>query len=245
MSEKKKSDLTLKILAGGLVAAVGVQSYFMYKLFSRTEDKFVSQAPETAAVQIQQPRTVSAQTTNSSQPAMRSFALNNPPTVNRQVRPLPQIGSLGSIPQGQGMMSMDPFDELQRMQEMMERMLSNTGMPSGHSISAAPMSGFGGNFGMMPTVSPKIATENNNYVVSLNIPGLDKSNIKTQVNGNMLTIAGTQKEEVKNSHGNNFISSSTSYKQFQTSFNLPGRVKQDGMKVDYDKDVLTITIPRA
>jgi HSP20 family molecular chaperone IbpA len=60
----------------------------------------------------------------------------------------------------------------------------------------------------------------------------------------MLTIAGTQKEEVKNTQGQSF-SSSTSYKQFQSSFNLPGRVKSEGMKVDYDKDVLTITIPRA
>jgi HSP20 family protein len=245
MSEKKRSDLTLKILAGGLVAAVGVQSYFTYKLFSRTDDQYVSQVPETAAVRTIQQQNISPPPQNKNLPAMRNIALNASPVVNPQMRAIPQIGNMGNPAPLQGLMSQDPFEELERMQEMMERMLNNSGMPMGRSVSSSPAHGFGGGLGMMSSTSPKISGDKDNYVVSLNIPGLEKSNIQTQINGNMLTIAGTQKEEVKNTQGNNFISSGTSYKQFQTSFNLPGRVKSDGMKVDYDKDVLTITIPRA
>lgn len=64
--------------------------------------------------------------------------------------------------------------------------------------------GFGGfDFDVMGGMSPnsKITEDRNNYIVKMKIPGLDKSEIKTEDNGDMLTISGVQHEELQDKGG--------------------------------------------
>lgn len=147
---------------------------------------------------------------------------------------------------GGGMMS-DPFAEMERMREMMDRMMGGmTGMGGGGMADPfqSMASGFGGGRPAMGA-SPKIdLDQNDNYVITLDMPGLQKSEIEANVNGRYLTVSGVQRTETKN-NGGGFRSMGQSYQQFQTSFALPGPVKSDQMKLDYAGNTLTIRLPRA
>lgn len=188
--------------------------------------------------------------------ASHGMGAGMPPSAmnsQRTSRPLPNMS--GQMPSsrsfaGQGMSmpgafaqghAADPMEEIERMRQMMDQMFSRSRasrLGMGSMMQRPQSSGMTG----MPTIS---TDRNNNYVIRLAMPGLDKSEIKTEVNHGMLTISGVQKEEVKNQQGNQMVSYGHSYRQFQNSFNLPGPVNAEKMKVDYDQDVLTITIPKA
>jgi len=133
----------------------------------------------------------------------------------------------------------DPFEHMQQMREEMDRMMSGSFNTSGL---------FGGfDFGAMNGISTgaKVTEDKDCYLVRMKIPGLDKSDIKTEVNDDMLTVSGTQKEDLQNKQGNRVVSSRHNEQSFQTSFSLPRKVKADDVKVEYEKDILTIRIPKA
>jgi HSP20 family molecular chaperone IbpA len=145
--------------------------------------------------------------------------------------------------------SMDPFDmdmreEMAQMEAMMNAMMGGRiggRSPFTHSVRA-PMQGMGfSRSNSTPTVS---LDKDRNYIVQLQIPGLDKSEIKAEVNGNILTVSGVQREE-QSSSGKGGQSYVSSFSSFQNSFSLPGPAKSEGVKMDYKGDMLTIKIPKA
>jgi HSP20 family protein len=93
-------------------------------------------------------------------------------------------------------------------------------------------------------ISPTISEDkNNNYIVTLHMPGLDKSEINAEINGNILTISGVKREESsRNINGGRTYTAS--YRSFQNSFSLPAAVKSKGLKLDYNNDILTVKIPK-
>ena len=153
-------------------------------------------------------------------------------------------------------MPFDPFgpsfgmnirEEIARMERMMNAMMSGFGpnaMPSvGMLGNGTPFARrMGGSF--VNTPAP-FKEENGNYVVKLNIPGLDKTQVDAKVSGNILTVSGTKREEVNNS-GRGFQTYSSSVSTFANSFPLPGPVKADKVKVSYDKKsgILTVRVPK-
>ncbi len=124
-----------------------------------------------------------------------------------------------------------------QMQGLMNAMLANMNT----NASFPSMSQQGLSRSKPPVIS---IDKNQNYVVQLEIPGLDKDEIQARVSGNILTVSGVQKEESTNSGQGSYsyISSSSS---FQNSFALPGAAKSEGIKLHYDGDTLTIRIPQA
>lgn len=143
----------------------------------------------------------------------------------------------------------DIREEMARMEALMNQMMSRSGMgmnmPSmGNSMNMSIPSR-GTSITMSGGGSPAITVDNdNNYVVTLKMPGLDKSEIKARVNGNMLTVSGVQRKETSSNSqgGNSYISS---YSSFQNSFSLPGPAKSTGLKLDYKDDTLTVKVPQA
>ena len=136
----------------------------------------------------------------------------------------------------------DPFAQMEEMQAKMEQMMAS--MMQGRNSSFKSMSPGLGQMGGFDN-SARISEKNGKYIVKMKIPGLDKSEIKTEVNGAMLTISGVQKEEVTNTVGGQIVSRGYNQSQFHNSMSLPGPVKSDDIKVNYNKDELTITIPKA
>ncbi|MDD3119050.1 MAG: Hsp20 family protein [Victivallales bacterium] len=132
----------------------------------------------------------------------------------------------------------DMFAAMQQMaRQMMLEMDRNMPMPQWHDQWTG-MDNFAADNG------PTLQALPDKFVVKMALPGLNQSNIKARVDGNMLTISG-RLESQQNRNRGNYRSYTGSSSQFQTSLYLPGPVKTNGMKTDYRSDELTVTIPRA
>ena len=85
----------------------------------------------------------------------------------------------------------------------------------------------------------------NQYIVLVNLPGTDKSDISVSLNGQRLTVKGKQgyKKQNKDTMGNVIFQVRQSG-SFQRSITLAHPVRQNKMKTRLDNGVLTIIIPK-
>lgn len=81
------------------------------------------------------------------------------------------------------------------------------------------------------------------YTVTAEIPGVDDKDVKLEIVDDTLTIRGEKKQE-KEEKEKNYYRLERSYGSFQRVLSLPDDVDQDGVKANFKKGVLTITLPR-
>ena len=266
-NERRNVDSFWKGAVVVLILLLCVQTFFTYRAMNPGTEVSPAVVNREESITLK-PRsvTISPNQTGVQQGAQapaRQLALPPLPRVNLNmnnvsgVKPAPpqQISQV-SPPQNQamrsrmshmpsGMMSIrrqNPFDmdmraEMAEMEALMDSMLADMG---GHR-SHFPSFGRGVNHSSAPSVS---VDKDQNYIVKLKIPGLDKSEVKADVTGNILTVSGVRKEEQTASR-NGSNSYMSSYSSFQNSFSLPGPAKSDGLKMNYKGDTLTIKVPRA
>ena len=99
-------------------------------------------------------------------------------------------------------------------------------------------------FGKTMTVPPVNVVENdNNYVLSLAVPGMKKEDFKIALDGLMLTIS-TEKEEDREERENRFTKREYNFYSFSRSFTLPEDVKPETIEAKYEEGVLKIMLPR-
>ena len=266
-NESRKRDYFWKGAVAILIAVLCVQTFFTYRMMNSGKNGAAVTVNREESIQLK-PRSISvspnqAGTQQVTKAPARQLALPPLPRVNLNmnkvsgVKPLPpQQVPQRNQPQNQsmrsgmscmpsGMMSIrrqNPFDmdmraEMAEMEAMMDSMLADMGGHRAHF----PSFGQRGNYSSGPSVT---VDKDQNYIVKLKIPGLDKSEVKADVTGNILTVSGVKKEEqtVSRNGGNSYMSS---YSSFQNSFSLPGPAKSDGLKMNYEGDTLTIRVPRA
>ena len=125
-------------------------------------------------------------------------------------------------------------EEFARMSQLMDAMFSG-GMSSNFPSSTFSRGA--------TSTSYQLKDDGKNYIFEMKISGLDKSDVKAEVNQDILTISGTQKQEVRNNtqYGNSY---SSSYSSFQNSFRLPGKVDNKNIKVSYDNKMLKVILPK-
>ena len=82
------------------------------------------------------------------------------------------------------------------------------------------------------------------YVVKLEVPGVNKNEVKITVQNDVLTVRGERKQE-KETKDENYHRMERSYGSFQRSFTLPSSVKNDKIDASYNDGVLTIGLPKA
>jgi len=89
-----------------------------------------------------------------------------------------------------------------------------------------------------------VAETDNAFVVTAEIPGIDKKDIKITFHNNVLTIKGEKKkeEEIKEQ---NFHQIERVYGSFQRSFTLPSDVEADKIEASYKNGILKINIPKS
>ena len=85
----------------------------------------------------------------------------------------------------------------------------------------------------------------NEFVVSLDIPGVDKKDVKVTIENNLLTIRGERKVERTEEEEGRYHCSERSYGSFQRSFSLPRTVDSSRINAKHTDGVLTITLPKA
>jgi HSP20 family protein len=86
------------------------------------------------------------------------------------------------------------------------------------------------------------------YVLSAEMPGLTREDVKLTFNQGVLTLEGEKQAEARNGEeqGNgNYYQVERRYGRFSRSFRLPAGIQADKVRADYKDGVLTITVPKA
>ena len=88
-----------------------------------------------------------------------------------------------------------------------------------------------------------IYENDDNVVITAELPGVDKKDISVDVNGRILTLKGERSadNEVKE---DNYYHRERSYGKFERSFTLPADVDPDKVKADFKDGILKLDIPR-
>lgn len=203
-----------------LVAAVGVESYFLYSLHHRLDKNF----SEFTMIQEPQAPAQPALTTSSSNGGNQgntAVASNIDPFTDVQ----DQLAQLWTFQHVLNELSPFGLTALYTQPDLLNAALQP------RSLEAMTM--------------PRIDNGKDHIVVTMSVPGLNKSDIKTQIQGENLTINGTQKNVIEKKQGDHVIANEQINRQFTSTLTLPSHVQADKMKVSYNHDLLTITLPKA
>jgi HSP20 family protein len=127
----------------------------------------------------------------------------------------------------------DPFRELSTIQDRMNRLFQDTyspGRDEGLSSSA-----------FLPAAD--VYEDENHITLKLEIPGVDEKDLDIRVENNTLIVRGERKFE-REEKEENFRRLERQYGTFVRSFALPPTVDPDKIEANYDKGVLTLSMPK-
>lgn len=133
----------------------------------------------------------------------------------------------------------DPFQEMERIQRQMNRMFRDSFEKASHDKNFEMLSqkGF-----FEPDMDLKDTGKA--YVVRMDAPGLSKDEINVDLRGNLLSVSGERKSDVDEKQ-EGFVKKERSFGYFSRAVSLPEDINAQGIKADYDKGVLVVTIPKA
>ena len=94
----------------------------------------------------------------------------------------------------------------------------------------------------MPVVD--VVEHKDEYIVRLELPGVNKNDVKITVQNDVLTIRG-EKRQGKESKDQNYQRLERAYGSFQRSFTLPSSVHSDKIDASYSDGILSIVLPKA
>lgn len=83
------------------------------------------------------------------------------------------------------------------------------------------------------------------YMVSVDLPGIKKEDIKIEMQNNVLSISGERKREVNTDSKEKVQRYERSYGFFQRSLTLPQSVESEKIDAQYENGVLQILLPKA
>ena len=85
--------------------------------------------------------------------------------------------------------------------------------------------------------------KDNHFVIKAELPGVDKNDIKVDLQDRVLTLSGERSydNEVKEE---NYYRKERSYGRFQRAFRLPADVDSDKIKAEFKDGVLQVEVPK-
>lgn len=215
-----------KLLTGlvcALTVAVAAQSYFLYRLNTNVNATRVTENGNTPMLLSRS----SASPGAGQAPHQAATSLLPAPT--RHMDPLSLFDD-----------NWDPFQELQHMRDQMGSMFDDS---FSHFRMNSNVTNLWGDMAFSPSLDMK--EEKDRYVVRMDIPGADKSNLNVSVDDRLLTVSGQIDEQRESHDGDQVLHRERRSGQFQRSVSLPGPVKASGLDAQYENGVLTVTVPKA
>lgn len=88
-----------------------------------------------------------------------------------------------------------------------------------------------------------IGATDNEYSITVEVPGVDQQDVKVEVSNNTMTIRGEKKHE-KEEKDKNYYRVERSYGSFQRVLSLPEDANQEDVKATFNNGILTIRMPR-
>ena len=130
----------------------------------------------------------------------------------------------------------DPFDEIRRMQQDMDRIFNDA---FGRFNNSSALNNLFGSGHMTPRVD--ISEKDDHYLVVLDLPGVDDADISVNLEGQALTIEAKQNIQKQN-NGGQMLYQERRRGMFSRTLTLPKPVKQGGMKTEVKDGVLEVII---
>jgi HSP20 family protein len=93
----------------------------------------------------------------------------------------------------------------------------------------------------MPAVN--IKEDEKFYTLDLAVPGIDKQDLKIDINEDVLTISSESKSE-KEENKEGYKRKEFSYSSFCRSFYIPENVSKEKIEANYKDGVLTVALPK-
>jgi len=127
-----------------------------------------------------------------------------------------------------------PVRNIINLQDEVNRMFESFFEKSSHSMED----------GGLWAPATDVSETRGDVVVSVELPGMKKDEIKITVQDNILTIQGEKKQE-KEEKDSNYHRLERAYGFFSRSFTLPTTIKADQIKASYEQGVLKVSLPKA
>lgn len=83
------------------------------------------------------------------------------------------------------------------------------------------------------------------YLVSFDMPGVKKEDIKIEVEGNKLVISGHRQRELEGEEGEAILHHQRMYGKFERTFTLPSTIATEKIEAHYENGVLSVALPKA
>lgn len=88
-----------------------------------------------------------------------------------------------------------------------------------------------------------IAENNNEYIITAELPGFNKDDINISINGNYLTISANRKEETYYQNGF-MISKGVTYRTYSRTFYVEN-INQSGINGIFNNGILMLKLPKS
>ncbi|MFO7845347.1 MAG: Hsp20/alpha crystallin family protein [Balneolaceae bacterium] len=92
--------------------------------------------------------------------------------------------------------------------------------------------------------SADITEDEKEYQILMDIPGMDKNDIKINIQDGRVSVTGERKTEEKKEKAD-LIRQERYYGSFYRSFKLPDKIKEDDIQASFKEGVLKLLIPKA
>lgn len=122
-----------------------------------------------------------------------------------------------------------PLQQVQKRFEKMMQEFENDSMLTTHRNS------------FLPTCD--VEEMDDHYLLTVDLPGVKKDDIRVELHSNTLTVSGERKSESREKRKNN-CRSEREYGYFERSFRLPDEVNPEKISTEYQDGVLRVEIPK-
>ncbi|HED35008.1 MAG TPA: Hsp20/alpha crystallin family protein [Gammaproteobacteria bacterium] len=137
----------------------------------------------------------------------------------------------------------NPSQSILQLHQDMNRLFDEVFNSSGFPSVGLRMPSFSGSVTSVLRPKLNISSDDHNYNISLELPGLKESDISVEVKNDVLTVRGTVNEE-KEDKDKHFYRIERSYGTFQRTLALPDDANADDIRASMKDGVLDLMIPR-
>jgi HSP20 family protein len=98
--------------------------------------------------------------------------------------------------------------------------------------------------GLLTTPATDVVEHEGEFVITVELPGMDAKDVDVKLSNNVLTVTGEKKEEHEEKKKDYFLSE-RSFGSFRRSFQVPDSVETDKIDANFNKGVLTVSLPKS
>ncbi len=129
----------------------------------------------------------------------------------------------------------DPFVELEDVSKQLNRIFGR------FPVRTEPVRELLATADWAPSVD--ITETDTAYLIKGEIPGVNREDVRVNIENGLLTISGERKQE-KEEKGKKFHRIERSYGNFMRSFRLPDNIDEAAVKAEFKDGMLNVTLPK-